>query len=259
MDTFDQRDGLTLDEDGLKTETDDGFGQDMSNKMDEGSSDADKMLNELQNPMSVAPPSVAPSSSAQSEYNDDMPPESPMSHFSHPPSPSHDSPPPSPLPRPPRPDTASSQMSMDAPPTPIAFGNVPRDCMTPMSQRSMTPQPMPDQPPTPISHYPDAPPSPMVQPQEPRIQHHPIQQPLSTNQLMNNVHQKSHQQPTQQPTAGGRMNLRERKEPPPQQYHSGMDQTEPVNSNRRRRVRRQLIIDQVKIKLDNLTIKFSTN
>ena len=45
MDTFDQRDGLTLDEDGLKTETDDGFGQDMSNKMDEGSSDADKMLN----------------------------------------------------------------------------------------------------------------------------------------------------------------------------------------------------------------------
>jgi len=136
---------------------------------------------------------------------------------------------------------------MDAPPTPIAFGNVPRDCMTPMSQRSMTPQPMPDQPPTPISHYPDAPPSPMVQPQEPRIQHHPIQQPLSTNQLMNNVHQKSHQQPTQQPSAGGRMNLRERKEPPPQQYHSGMDQTEPVNSNRRRRVRRQLIIDQVKL------------
>lgn len=242
MDTFDNRDAsLMLDEDGLKTETDDGFGQDMSNKMDDGATDADKMLNELQNPMSVAPPSVAPSS-AMSDF-DDAPPESPMSHFSHPPSPSHDSPPPSPLPRPPRPDTAGSMMSIDAPPTPIAFGNVQRDCMTPMSQRSMTPQPMPDQPPTPISHYPEAPPSPMVT-QEPRIQHHPIQQPMSTNQVMNNMHQKSHSQPAPVQSNSGRMNLRERKEPPSQQYHQGLDQTEPLNSNRRRRVRRQLIIDQ---------------
>ena len=106
---------------------------------------------------------------------------------------------------------------------------------------------MPDQPPTPISHYaPDAPPSPMVpqQQQEPRIQHHPIQQPLSTNQVMNNMHQKTVTHTPNQPTQG-RMNLRERKEPPQQSYHSGMDQSEPINSNRRRRVRRQLIIDQV--------------
>ena len=225
MDTFNN--DFSID-DGLKTEnTDDG--QEMSGMKDTGS----KMLDDLQNPMSVAPPSVA--SSMHGDYDQ---PDSPMSHFSHPPSPGNDSPPPSPLQHPPRPDTASS---INQPPTPIAFGEI-QQPMTPMSQRSMTPQPRPEQPPTPITQYPE--------PQSPMPIHMPIQAPMSTNQVMNSMHQ-SVQNPSmqstqpQQPPNTQRMNLRERKETPMNHYQA-MDQSDQISNNRRRRVRRQLIIDQVR-------------
>ena len=240
MDTFNN--DFSID-DGLKTEGHDDD-QDMSRKI--SSVSGDKMLDELQNPMSVAPPSVAPSTNT--DFDD--PPESPMSHFSHPPSPpGGDSPPPSPLSHPPRPDTASS---INQPPTPIAFGEI-QQPMTPLSQRSITPQPRPEQPPTPISQY-QEPPSPMA----PAIQHMPIKAPMSTNQVMNSMHQSVQNQthhPNPSPQNTQRMNLRERKEQPITHYQS-MDQNESVSNNRRRRVRRQLIIDQVNQNLNICRIYF---
>ena len=135
MDTF--ASGM-IDDDCLKTETQYEDDQDMSVKQDATAENPDKMIDDLQNPMSQAPPSV------RSEYDA---PESPA-HYSPPPSPmgGMDSPPMSPmLPpstpgsvgRPPRPDTANSMMSEGGTPTPIAFGTIPRS-ETPMSQRKST-------------------------------------------------------------------------------------------------------------------------
>ena len=146
MDTFSS---ALIDDDCLKTETQYDDDQDMSSKVNnETAENPDKMIDDLQNPMSQAPPSV------RSDYDQ---PESPA-HYSPAPSPmgSHmDSPPMSPMmppSRPPRTDTANSIMSEGGTPTPIAFGAIPRSD-TPMSHRAQTPQPMPDAPPTPISHY----------------------------------------------------------------------------------------------------------
>ena len=157
MDTFSSN---LIDDDCLKTETQYDDDQDMSAKVNDTEQNPDKMIDDLQNPMSQAPPSV------RSDYDQ---PESPA-NYSPAPSPlgpGGDSPPMSPMmppstpgsvARPPRPDTANSMMSEGGTPTPIAFGNIQRS-ETPMSQRSQTPQPMPDAPPTPISHY-QEPPSP---------------------------------------------------------------------------------------------------
>ena len=136
MDTF--ASGM-IDDDCLKTETQYEDDQDMSVKQDATAENPDKMIDDLQNPMSQAPPSV------RSEYDA---PESPA-HYSPAPSPmapSMDSPPMSPMlppstpgsvARPPRPDTANSMMSEGGTPTPIAFGTIPRS-ETPMSQRKFS-------------------------------------------------------------------------------------------------------------------------
>lgn len=238
MDTFSS---ALIDDDCLKTETQYDDDQDMSHKVNnETAENPDKMIDDLQNPMSQAPPSV------RSDYDQ---PESPA-HYSPAPSPlgggGMDSPPMSPMmppSRPPRPDTASSMMSEGGTPTPIAFGAIQRS-ETPMSQRAQTPQPMPDAPPTPISHYQEAPPSPQV------IHHTPIQQPMSTNQMMNSMHQQKTTSPSGGTAASSatppqRMNLRERKEPAHNQYMDQSEQQNQSRSGRQRRVRRQLIIDQV--------------
>lgn len=136
MDTF--ASGM-IDDDCLKTETQYEDDQDMSVKQDATAENPDKMIDDLQNPMSQAPPSV------RSDYDA---PESPA-HYSPAPSPmapSMDSPPMSPMlppstpgsvARPPRPDTANSIMSEGGTPTPIAFGTIARS-ETPMSQRKIT-------------------------------------------------------------------------------------------------------------------------
>ena len=99
----------------------------------------------------------------------------------------------------------------------------------------MTPQPMPDQPPTPISYN---------EPQTPQ----PAPQSPMTNQLSQH-HQRSAPLNPAQNTPNARMTLRERKEPPTSQ--PGYQVLEPVEqmnqAGRRRKIRRQLIIDQVGI------------
>ena len=98
----------------------------------------------------------------------------------------------------------------------------------------MTPQPMPDQPPTPISYQDPQTPQPAPSPMPPQVHHQP-RPPMN--------------QPVNQQTPGQRMTLRERKDPPQSQPgYQVLEPNEQMNqAGRRRKIRRQLIIDQVGI------------
>ena len=67
---------------------------------------------------------------------------------------------------------------------------------------------------------------------------------MSTNQMMNSMHQQK--TPPQSQAPPQRMNLRERKEPI-NQYMEQSEAQQNQSNRRQRRVRRQLIIDQVSI------------
>ena len=77
------------------------------------------------------------------------------------------------------------------------------------------------------------------------VVHHPVAPQMSTNQMMNSMHQQK--TPPQSQAPPQRMNLRERKEPM-NQYIDQSEAQQNQSTRRQRRVRRQLIIDQVSFK-----------